>query len=94
MTELGLNAFDYCTSLISVYIPESVTKIGDEAFFGCSSLKDIHCRIQDNIDKMDIKVRTFVGEQYKSCVLYVPSGSCLSYRNHPIWGKFKNIVIE
>ena len=29
------NAFSYCTGLINITIPKSVTKIGNEAFYGC-----------------------------------------------------------
>ena len=34
-------AFDYCSSLRSLVIPDSVTRIGHCAFSGCSSLSDI-----------------------------------------------------
>lgn len=34
-------AFAYCTSLMSITIPNSVTSIGKAAFYGCSSLTDI-----------------------------------------------------
>ena len=30
-----------CESLKSIHIPDSVTSIGDEAFFGCDSLESI-----------------------------------------------------
>ena len=35
------HAFDMCTNLKSITIPDSVTSIGAYAFFGCSSLTDI-----------------------------------------------------
>lgn len=34
-------AFEYCTSLKSVDIPEGATEIGVEAFYGCTSLESI-----------------------------------------------------
>ena len=37
-TEIGDNAFRYCTSLTSITIPASVTSIGDDAFQNCYSL--------------------------------------------------------
>ncbi|MDE7294443.1 MAG: leucine-rich repeat domain-containing protein [Oscillospiraceae bacterium] len=37
----GYNAFYNCTSLESITIPESVTKIGKSVFYNCTSLKKI-----------------------------------------------------
>ncbi|MEE3334649.1 MAG: dockerin type I domain-containing protein, partial [Ruminococcus sp.] len=34
--------FDFCSSLTSIEIPDSVTSIGDGAFHNCSSLKDVY----------------------------------------------------
>lgn len=39
--EIGKYAFSYCSSLKSIDIPESVTKIKEAAFLCCKSLKDI-----------------------------------------------------
>ena len=41
VTSIGYNAFDDCTSLTSVTIPNSVTSIGSYAFSQCSSLTSI-----------------------------------------------------
>ena len=41
MTDIGWGAFEYCKSLTSVTIPDSVTSIGDWAFSGCSSLTSV-----------------------------------------------------
>ena len=42
VTSIGNGAFQYCTGLTSVTIPNSVTSIGDEAFKYCSGLTSVH----------------------------------------------------
>ena len=41
VTRIGASAFDNCTGLTNIKIPNSVTSIGFYAFFGCSSLTNI-----------------------------------------------------
>ncbi len=41
VTEIGDNAFQDCTSIIRVTIPETVTSIGAYAFSGCTALKEL-----------------------------------------------------
>ena len=35
VTRIGINAFSYCDGVTSVTIPNSVTSIGDHAFYNC-----------------------------------------------------------
>ena len=41
MTDIGKNAFWYCSQLESITIPENVTAIKPDTFYWCFSLKDI-----------------------------------------------------
>ena len=67
VTSIGWGAFDGCTNLTSIEIPNSVTSIGDYAF-GCLSLTKITCLA---ITPPTIKSGTFL---YYNADLYVPVG--------------------
>ena len=42
VTRIGVEAFQYCSTLTSVILPEGVTAIGDSAFYYCTSLTSIN----------------------------------------------------
>lgn len=41
VTEIGSHAFDHCTTLASVSLPEGLTAIGDYAFISCNALTSV-----------------------------------------------------
>ncbi len=43
VTELPSNVFTNCSQLTSVTIPETVTEIGADAFYGCTGVTDVYC---------------------------------------------------
>lgn len=93
ITKIEYDAFQDCISLESVHIPESITRIPRFVFSGCTLLQYIHIKIID-IDKCYINYNAFNGINKENIVLYVPEERYLKYKNHPVFGQFKNIEIE
>ena len=107
ITGIAEHAFEGCTGMVSLTIPESITSIGDHAFSGCTGLEEIYCysSVPIDLDKMFARrylcVRRytqgatptqFEGVDVENCILYVPCGSSEYYRNASGWSLFKNIV--
>ena len=81
-------AFDGYTSLTSVTIPDSVTKIGGKAFNGCTSLKEIYCKSTTpptgsasmfNNNALDRKI-------------YVPRDSVDAYKAASWWSEYASDI--
>jgi len=68
---IGTRAFQYCTNLASIVIPDSVTSVDFGAFDGCSSLTEITCNA---ITAPTIHPYTFTSVANNG-VLKVPTGS-------------------
>lgn len=92
VTEIS-KAFVDCSKVTSIVIPDSVTNIEDGAFEDCIKLNRIHCQIK-NIKNVKIKTNIFKGCDLSNCILSVPTGADNDYKHHPVFSKFKNIVIE
>jgi len=93
VTSIGEGAFVNCEGLTSIVIPNSVTSIEYSAFKDCIKLNRFHCQIK-NIKNVKIKTNIFKGCDLSNCILSVPTGADNDYKHHPVFSKFKNIVIE
>ena len=76
------------TQLDSLFIPASVTTIGDYAFYGCGALKSIEtvATVPPTIDD-----KTFSQETNQTARLTVPEGCVDSYKMAQYWERFFNI---
>ena len=54
VTNIGIDAFENCSSLTSIVIPKAVRFIGDDAFKDCSGLREITIsrRFEDDLEQI------------------------------------------
>ena len=93
------NAFSNCYRLTSVELPASITSIGDYAFAFMSNLGSVTVNTTTPIDiseyafiksqNWDDNTYTYTNREYYDN-LFVPAGAKEAYKNHAVWGKFKN----
>ncbi|GAP72295.1 endoglucanase [Candidatus Symbiothrix dinenymphae] len=84
---IGNNAFQN-SGLTSITIPNSVTSIGDAAFYGCSSLAGVKLTGNTPMELAD----TSAAFQYFTATLLVPTGALAAYQNADIWKNFGTII--
>ena len=98
VTEIASDAFKDNETLTQIIIPGTVTTIGEGAFSGCKSLKEIIMKGENPPVFSEAEARTradgssvFEGVDLETCILYVPEGSLEKYQNAEGWCNFKNI---
>ncbi len=88
LEEIGSNAFYFASRLEKLTIPSTVKLIGEGAFYNCQALKTVRCH---RIVPLAIHENTFWNTDFENCVLYVPVGCVVAYRNAEVWKQFKHI---
>lgn len=86
-----MSAFNDCSSLTAITIPESATSIGNKAFEDCQGLKEIHSLATE---VPEIGSDAFSRINTDHCILYVPVGCKEKYASAEGWSAFVNIVEE
>jgi hypothetical protein len=78
-----------CSGLTSITIPNSVTSIGEYAFYRCSGLTAIYSYIENPTSSTGAN---FDSSNYSNATLYVPYGTKDKYLSTTGWKDFVNIV--
>lgn len=81
-------AFYGCSSLTSIELPNSVTRIGSRAFQGCTCITDVTCWAET---PPSIYENTFDDESYENTVLHVLPSSFGIYHDVLYWKYFYSI---
>lgn len=89
-TEIGASAFANCNALETIVFADGNIKLGDNAFEGCKTIKDI--TINSDGNTLPGPASAFSDEAYSSTELYSPfdtSTEIVVFREEP-WSKFQH----
>ena len=86
---IGASAFNGNNTITSITIPNSVTRIGNDAFSNCENLTDVYC-LATNVPYTYIN--PFLGSYPEYMTLHVPAEAINSYKTTKPWSSFGNIV--
>ena len=86
---IGGCSFYDCIGLKNIVLPSQLKMIERAAFSNCKNLEVIKISA---VIPPSVQESSFAMVNKKKCVLYVPNNSLKTYRDHPIWGTFDNIV--
>ena len=87
LTTIVESAFSHCDKLERITIPRSVTQLGRDAFWFCSSLKTVTVEWDTPID-VDLDSSNDPFPSKDGITLLVPEGKKSAYQSHPYWQQF------
>jgi hypothetical protein len=82
-------AFDGCSKLASISIPNTVTEVASMAFYNCSKLTIMHVYWDTPPNVSNINPDF---SDYTHCTLYVPYGKKREYQYAWYWSNFVDII--
>lgn len=85
---IGEKAFENCTDLTSIDIPNSVKSIGDSAFANCTNLNNVNVNWTT---PLLINANVFRGVTTSMVTLNVPLSTEIEYSNTAVWKEFNLI---
>lgn len=88
-TGLSNSYFEFCTSLETVVLSESIDHVGDLAFFGCAKLSTIDCHA--TTPPVCANADVFADVDKATCKLYVPAEAIDAYKTADVWKDFFSI---
>lgn len=97
-TRIGNNAFRKHSLLRYVILPATIESVGDGAFSGCKSLRQLNCHavvppvLGKDVFKLDEVNGIVITPLQEMLNVYVPDEAYEAYRNASGWKDFKDIV--
>ena len=89
------NAFQVCTSLSEITLPESLSEMGESVFFGCANLETV--RFLSAIPP-EMPSEPKGDEMFTNCDnlkrIVVPVGSLEAYRAVPALAPYVDLIVE
>ena len=87
------NAFNGCTSIKTIEIPETVETVAENIFLGCSALNKVYCYADVPPMYIGGADPAEMNDVFKNATLYVPTGKKNDYSNDDwnYWNRFNNI---
>ena len=89
VTTINANSFDGFNALKEVYLGSKLATVGAQAFANCGNMVDVYCYASRY---PNVQRSAFENSYIDYVTLHVPAESVSHYKNHEVWGKFKDIV--
>lgn len=94
VTSIGDWAFGRLEKLSSITIYDSITSIGNKAFYGCNNLRDVYSYIADPSRVPIGNGAFYTFGNYSNRTLHVPAGTSALYKASDSWNPYFSQIVE